>query len=90
MEKTPDQGERIFAPEVAKVARGAMIGVVDGGTAVRLNGIYTDAEGKPLVVGGKTGTGDHRNRIEIHQSCRCVYLFPGRAFFWRNHRLCSG
>jgi hypothetical protein len=40
-----------------------MIGVVDGGTAGRLNGIYTDAESKPLVVGGKTGTGDHRKEI---------------------------
>jgi len=44
MNKTPDQGKRIFAPEIAKVARGAMIGVVDGGTAARLNGVYTDAE----------------------------------------------
>ena len=63
MNKTQDQGQRIFAPEIAKVARGAMIGVVDGGTAGRLNGIYTDAEDKPLVVGGKTGTGDHRKEI---------------------------
>ncbi len=63
LNKAPDQGERIFAPEIAKVARGAMIGVVDGGTAGRLNGIYTDAEGKPLVVGGKTGTGDHQKEI---------------------------
>jgi len=62
LKKTPDQGERVFAPEIAKVARGAMIGVVDGGTASRLNGIYTDAEGKPLSVGGKTGTGDHRKQ----------------------------
>ena len=63
MNKTPDQGQRIFAPEIAKVARGAMIGVVEGGTAGRLNGIYTDAEGKLLSVGGKTGTGDHRKEI---------------------------
>ena len=62
LKKTPDQGERIFAPEIAKVAREAMIGVVDGGTASRLNGIYTDAEGKPLSVGGKSGTGDHRKQ----------------------------
>jgi len=54
MNKKPDQGLRIFSPEIAKVARGAMIGVVAGGTAGRLNGIYTDAEGKPLSVGGKT------------------------------------
>jgi membrane peptidoglycan carboxypeptidase len=63
MNKTPDQGQRIFAPEIAKVARGAMVGVVAGGTAGRLNGVYTDTEGKPLSVGGKTGTGDHRKQV---------------------------
>ncbi|MEY3758893.1 MAG: hypothetical protein RIR39_384 [Pseudomonadota bacterium] len=63
MNKAPDQGQRIFAPEIAKVARGAMIGVVTAGTAGRLNGIYTDAVGKPLSVGGKTGTGDHRKQV---------------------------
>src|SRR5438270_425933 len=30
------------------------------GTAARLHGTYTDAQGTPLVVGGKTGTGDNR------------------------------
>jgi len=63
MSKLPDQGKRIFAAEIAKVARGALIGVVNGGTASRLNGVYTDAEGKALAVGGKTGTGDHRKEI---------------------------
>jgi membrane peptidoglycan carboxypeptidase len=63
LNKTPDQGHRIFAPEIARVARGAMIGVVEGGTAGRLKGIYTDAEGKLLSVGGKTGTGDHQKQI---------------------------
>jgi len=63
LHKAPDQGQRIFAPEIARVSRGALIGVVEDGTAVRLNGIYTDAEGKRLSVGGKTGTGDHRKQI---------------------------
>ena len=63
MEKMPDQGQRVFAPEIAKVSRGALVGVVDGGTASRVNGIYTDALGKFLSVGGKTGTGDHRKQI---------------------------
>jgi len=63
LNKKPDQGQRVFAPEIAKVARGAMIGVVEGGTASRLNGIYTDVDNKPLSVGGKTGTGDHRKEI---------------------------
>ena len=63
MKKAPTKGERIFAPEIAKVARGALVGVVEGGTAGRLNGVYTDAEGSKLSVGGKTGTGDHRKQI---------------------------
>ncbi len=63
LNKAPDEGERIFAPEIAKVSRGALIGVVTGGTAVRLNGVYTDANNNLLAVGGKTGTGDHRKQI---------------------------
>jgi len=61
--KRPDKGQRIFAPEIAKVARGALIGVVEGGTASRLRGVYTGSDSKPLAVGGKTGTGDHRQEI---------------------------
>jgi membrane peptidoglycan carboxypeptidase len=63
LNKRSDQGERIFAPEIAKVARGALMGVVDGGTASRLKGVYTDSNAKPLPIGGKTGTGDHRQEI---------------------------
>ncbi|RIZ70409.1 MAG: carboxypeptidase [Methylococcales bacterium] len=63
LNKAPDEGERIFAPEIAKVSRGALIGVVTGGTASRLNGSYTDANNNLLAVGGKTGTGDHRKQI---------------------------
>ena len=81
MNKTQDQGKRIFAPEIAKVARGAMIGVVDGGTAGRLNGIYTDAEGKPLVVGGKTGTGDHRIESKFISRAAVFTFFLGDRFF---------
>jgi len=63
LSKRPDQGVRVFAPEIAKVARGALIGVVEDGTASRLKGVYTGPDAKPLAVGGKTGTGDHRQEI---------------------------
>lgn len=63
LDKLPDQGQQVLAPEVAKAARGALIGVVEAGTAGRLRGIYKSADGKPLSVGGKTGTGDHRREI---------------------------
>ncbi|MDD5273829.1 MAG: transglycosylase domain-containing protein, partial [Methylovulum sp.] len=63
LNKSPDVGQPVFAPEIAKVARKALSGVVQGGTASRLNGVYTNAAGKPLTVGGKTGTGDHRKEV---------------------------
>ena len=52
--------ERVMSPEVARTLRRTMTGVVTEGTAGRLRGTYTDAQGQPLVVGGKTGTGDNR------------------------------
>ncbi len=63
LDKVPELGQQVLAPEVAKAARGALIGVVEAGTAGRLKGIYKSADGKALSVGGKTGTGDHRREI---------------------------
>lgn len=54
------KSERVLDPAIARVARAAMTEVVENGTARRLRGGYVDAEGNPLVIGGKTGTGDHR------------------------------
>lgn len=57
------KGEAVLSPEVAAAARGALMGVVNNGTAVRLRNVYKDQNGKPLLVGGKTGTGDHVRRM---------------------------
>lgn len=51
-------GERVLPAEVATAVRRALTDVVANGTAKRLAGTYTDAAGRPLAVGGKTGTGD--------------------------------
>ncbi|CDF95337.1 Membrane carboxypeptidase (penicillin-binding protein) [Pseudomonas sp. SHC52] len=48
--------------EVAQALRGALSQVVDAGTAKRVAGSFKLADGTPLAMGGKTGTGD--NRIE--------------------------
>jgi hypothetical protein len=48
--------------EVAVALKGLMREVVEGGTAVRAQGCLTDDRGKPIILGGKTGSGD--NRIE--------------------------
>lgn len=50
----------LLDPAIAHVMKGVMAEVVDKGTARRVKGVYKDAEGNPLPVGGKTGTGDQR------------------------------
>jgi len=55
-----DRAERVLAPEVAAALRGALAQVVENGTARRLHGIFQQADGTALSVGGKTGTGDNR------------------------------
>ncbi|MGF1594269.1 MAG: transglycosylase domain-containing protein [Kiloniellaceae bacterium] len=53
-------GERVMRPEVARTLRVALVDTVENGTARRVNGAFRGQDGAPLVVGGKTGTGDHR------------------------------
>ncbi|MGL6247102.1 transglycosylase domain-containing protein [Pseudomonas sp.] len=58
----PDAGKRVMPSEVARAMREALSQVVDAGTAKRVSGSFITPDGKPLAMGGKTGTGD--NRIE--------------------------
>jgi membrane peptidoglycan carboxypeptidase len=51
---------RVLQSEVAAAVRGALLEVVEGGTARRAAGSIRGPEGRPLAIGGKTGTGDHR------------------------------
>ncbi|NMX71765.1 penicillin-binding protein [Pseudomonas sp. WS 5532] len=59
---TSDAGKRVMPSEVATALRGALSQVVDAGTAKRVSGSFVQADGTPMAMGGKTGTGD--NRIE--------------------------
>ena len=56
----PAKGARLMPAEVAQTVRRALLRVVESGTAARLAGALKDASGKPIAIGGKTGTGDHR------------------------------
>ena len=56
----PDASTRVMSAEVAATLRRALAGVVDTGTAVRARGVFLGPDGKPLPIGGKTGTGDNR------------------------------
>ncbi|WP_162055260.1 transglycosylase domain-containing protein [Pontibacter pamirensis] len=58
--RPPMAGEQVMVPEVAAAVREALSEVVDLGTARRLRGGFTMANGNPLDMGGKTGTGDNR------------------------------
>jgi cell division protein FtsI/penicillin-binding protein 2 len=57
------RGERVMRPEVASLLRSAMVDVVENGTAVRARGALVGADGRPVRLGGKTGTGDHRYKV---------------------------
>jgi membrane peptidoglycan carboxypeptidase len=56
----PVPGERLMPVEVARTVRRALAQVVEAGTAVRVAGALKDDDGQPVLLGGKTGTGDHR------------------------------
>ncbi|WP_455885255.1 transglycosylase domain-containing protein [Pseudomonas spelaei] len=58
----PNRARRVMPAEVAAALRNALSQVVDAGTAKRVAGSFKLADGTPLAMGGKTGTGD--NRIE--------------------------
>src|SRR5947207_490414 len=58
--KRSAEPERVMSHEVAEVAKRALKGVVQEGTARRLIGTYKAADGTELPVGGKTGPGDNR------------------------------
>lgn len=56
------QPQRVLPLAVARALRGVLAQVVEAGTARRIAGTFAQADGTPLQMGGKTGTGD--NRIE--------------------------
>ncbi|UCV21626.1 transglycosylase domain-containing protein [Ferribacterium limneticum] len=58
-----EAGQRVMPIEVAQVTRRALLRVVNSGTARRIKDTYRDNEEKPLAMGGKTGTGDHRSKV---------------------------
>ena len=58
--RNPIEGEQVMLPEVAAALRDALTEVVNSGTARRMLGSFSLPDGSPMVLGGKTGTGDNR------------------------------
>jgi hypothetical protein len=59
----PSAGEQVLNPEVVEVARNALLDVVQNGTARAVQASLARPDGTRHVVGGKTGTGDHRFEV---------------------------
>ena len=83
-------GERVLASEIASVVRTAIVKVVDNGTAIALKSKLS-GNGFSHVVGGKTGTGDHRIKIfagpgrlvesrVVNRAATFVFMIDGRFF----------
>ncbi len=88
--RVPANGERVLAPEIARVVRTAIVKVVDNGTAIALKSKLS-GKGFNHVVGGKTGTGDHRIKIfagpgrliesrVVNRAATFVFMIDGRFF----------
>ncbi len=63
VEPVADSGTRVMDATVAAALRAILVDAVAGGTARRAHESIAGPKGRPLVVGGKTGTGDHKRRI---------------------------
>jgi membrane peptidoglycan carboxypeptidase len=61
LERKPIEVEQVMLPEVARVVRRGLMDVATNGTAKRLRDTFMHADGSPVAVGGKTGTGDNRH-----------------------------
>jgi membrane peptidoglycan carboxypeptidase len=72
-------GERVMDPQVAQALRGVLAGVVEKGTASRLAHVFVGRDGKPIMTGGKTGSGD--NRYETRTWSRAVSRTGTFAFY---------
>ena len=63
LQKKTGPGSRVLPAELTRVVRSALLRVVNSGTARRIKDAFRDPAGRPIAVGGKTGTGDHRSKI---------------------------
>jgi cell division protein FtsI/penicillin-binding protein 2 len=72
-------GERVMDSGVAQALRDVLAGVVQKGTASRLANVFVGHDGKPIMTGGKTGSGD--NRYETRTWSRAISRTGTFAFY---------
>ncbi|WP_092358219.1 transglycosylase domain-containing protein [Collimonas sp. OK242] len=92
-ENSGPAAERLLPQEITDVVQRSLIDVVEGGTAKRLKGGLPSLHpnGKPIGVGGKTGTGDQRFEVyaaggrlissrAVNRSATFVFFIGDRFF----------
>ena len=83
--------EQVLNPLIAQVLRQELIGVVEHGTAIGAKGALPLSKGMTISIGGKTGTGDHRQKVyergyrliesrPISRTATFVFLIDNRFF----------
>lgn len=72
---------RVMEPEIAQALRSVLAGVVQNGTARRLAGAFIGHDGKPIPVGGKTGSGDNRYETRVVSRTGTFAFYIGDRYF---------
>ncbi len=86
-----DRSRAVLHPAIAAVVKEALYDVAERGTARRLQGVFKSADGRVMRVGGKTGTGDHRNKTfgtggkliasrVVNRAAALVFMIDDRFF----------
>jgi membrane peptidoglycan carboxypeptidase len=77
----PQHGEQVMSPEVARTLRLLLAEVVENGTAQRLAGAFVHPDGKPVIAGGKTGSGDNRYNTGPMNRTATFAFYIGNKYF---------
>jgi membrane peptidoglycan carboxypeptidase len=87
--RTEPAETRVLSAAVARAATASLVDVVASGTGRRVRDAFVAADGTPLRIGGKTGTGDNRNVIVDARGSRVASQARSRTatlvFFVENH-----
>jgi hypothetical protein len=86
----PDEKQRVLSEEVVRYVKKCMYDVVENGTGQRIRNAFS-VNGQSMLVGGKTGTGDHRlkwlskdgrtiNERVMNRSATFVFVLGDRYF----------